>query len=143
MTYKDLKKQATDDLGNYYCLKASINSISYQLRLLKKADLYHGVNLQQSVMSSHSADSAVISHISQIEQLESRLKHNRSKVRLIDKALNALFEEERTLLLGFYIYNKPIEDLSLDASVDRSWLYRKAERALKKYILAYFGTIGE
>ena len=119
MTYKDLKKQAMDDLGNYYCLKASINSISYQLRLLKKTDLYRGVNLQQSVMSSHSADNAVISHISQIEQLESRLKHNRSKVRLMDKALDALFEEERTLLLGFYIYNKPIEDLSLDASVDR------------------------
>ena len=145
MFYKELKKQAIKDLSGYYFLKSSLDTLPQEIRFLQNSSLYNSPNLGISVMSSHSADSSVVKHLAHIETLQQQLQHNTDKLKNIDLALSALRAPQREILFSYYInrQRKAVNRLAIDTHTDRSALYRRANRALDKYILAYFGTLGD
>jgi hypothetical protein len=98
-----------------------------------------------AVMSSISTDDRIAKHISRIEELENQLKNNTVKLGNINLALSALRQPQREILFSYYInrQRKAVNRLAIDTHTDRSALYRRANRALDKYILAYFGTLGD
>ena len=145
MLYKELKKQAVKDLTDYYFLKSSTDTLSREIKLLQNSGLYSSPSFSHSVMSSHSSDSGMIKHISRLESLEKQLQYNTAKLENIDFALNNLRTPQREILFSYYInrQRKAVYRLAIDTHTDRSALYRRANRALDKYILAYFGTLGD
>ena len=145
MLYKELKKQAIKDLSDYHFLKSSLDTLSREISLLQNSSIYHSPSFNYSVMSSHSSDSGMTKHLSMLESLENQLKHNTARLENINHALDALRAPQREILSAYYInrQRKAVYRLAIDTHTDRSALYRRANRALDKYILAYFGTLGD
>ncbi|MBR2028077.1 MAG: hypothetical protein IKA10_03665 [Oscillospiraceae bacterium] len=145
MIYQELKKQAIKDLTDYYFLKSSLDTLTKEISLLKNSGFYSSPSFSHSVMSSHSSDNVMLKHISRIEALEKQLARNKSRLENIDLALNALRTPQREILFSYYINRQrtAVTRLAIDSHTDRSALYRRANRALDKYILAYFGTLGD
>lgn len=145
MIYKELKKQAVKDLTDYYFLKSSLDTLAREISLLQKSGLYNSPDLNCAVVSSLSSDSGMIKHMTRLEYLEKQLSHNTARLENIDLALGALRTPQREILFSYYInrQRKAVTRLAIDSHTDRSALYRRANRALDKYILAYFGTLGD
>ena len=145
MLYKELKKQAIRDLSDYYYLKSSLDTLPQEIRLLQNSSLYSSPDITVSVMSNASPDSRMINHITRMETLQNLLRSNTDKLHNMDIALKALRPSQREILFSYYInrQRKAVNRLAIDTHTDRSALYRRAIRALDKYILAYFGTLGD
>ena len=145
MIYKELKKQAAKDLTDYYFLKSSLDTLAREISLLQKSGLYSSPDFNSAVVSSLSSDSGMIKHMSKLEYLEHQLSRNTARLQNIDLALSALRAPQREILFSYYInrQRKAVTRLAIDTHTDRSALYRRANRALDKYILAYFGTLGD
>ena len=140
MLYEEYKKQAINDLKNYHQLKDSIKSMSQRIQFMRKADLYTCPSQGEKVMSSKDSDSAYIHYISQIEELESRLAYAKIRLLRIDNTLCMLMPKERELLMSYYVnrQRKSVTRMAEENFADRSWIYRKAQRALENYISLYF-----
>ena len=145
MLYKELKKQAVKDLTDYNFLKSSTATLSREISLLQNSSICHSPSFSHSVMSSHSSDSSMIKHLSKLESMEKQLQHNTAKLENIDYALSTLRAPQREILSSYYInrQRKAVYRLAIDTHTDRSALYRRANRALDRYIFAYFGTLGD
>ena len=145
MLYKELKKQAIKDLSDYYYLKSSLVTLQKEISIMQNNPVYNSPTFGVAVMSTSSADSALTRHISRLEHLEKILQNNTEKLKTIDLALNALRKPQQEILFSYYInrQRKAVYRLAIDTHTDRSALYRRAAKALDKYILAYFGTLGE
>ena len=145
MIYKELKKQAVKDLSDYYFLKSSLDTLAREITLLQKSGLYSSPTFNNAVVSSLSSDGGMIKHITRLESLEHQLALNTARLENIDLALSALRTPQREILFSYYInrQRKAVTRLAIDSHTDRSALYRRANRALDKYILAYFGTLGD
>lgn len=142
MTYKSFKKQAVEDLENYYYLKRQQENLPKQLKILKSSTLYTGSSMQPHVALSGSSDRKMIAHISRIENAETQLENINHKLAAMENAFEFLEESEKQLLFSYYVnrQRQSVMNLSVTTNTERSWLYRKADRALKKYISAFFGT---
>ncbi len=142
MLYEQYKKQALSDLKNYNDLKSGIKTLSQRIQFLKRNDLYTGVAVREKVMQSHDSDSLMIRHLSQLESMENQLRYTKMYISNIDNALALLAPKDRELLTSFYInrQRRSVTKLAEETFSDRSWLYRKAQKALDKYIEAFFGV---
>lgn len=145
MFYQDLRQTAIKDLSQYHYLKSSMETLPQEIRLLQDSSLYHSVTFGAAVMASVCTDEKAVRHISLIENLEKQLKNNTDKLKNINLALDALRPAQREILFSYYInrQRKAVNRLAIDTHTDRSALYRRANRALDRYIMAYFGTLGE
>lgn len=145
MLYSELKQTAIKDLSQYYYLKSSLDTLPQEIRLLQNSGMYHSAAYGMAVMSSVSADDRIAKHISRIEALEQQLENNTAKLKNINFALSCLTQSQRDILFSYYInrQRRAVNRLAIDTHTDRSALYRRATRALDKYILAYFGTLGD
>ena len=145
MLYKNLKQQALNELAEYHTLPALCDSLARQIDLLQQncKILCAQANLSAETSSRHSKRLA--DTLDRIQHLQDLLEDTNLKYTTMQTALNCLSEEEYQLIFGYYINRqiKSVIHLSIDSHTDRSWLYRKAEKALKKFILAYYGTIGQ
>ena len=146
MSYEQYKKQALKDLKSYNELKNNIKVLQQRIKILKKGDIYTApVTGQTRVMHSHDSDSAMVRHISQLESMESRLAQTKLLLSSMDNALAMLSTKERDILTSFYInrQRRSVNKLAEETFSDRSWLYRRAQKALEHYIFEYFGVTKE
>lgn len=144
MTYNQYKKQSVQDLKNYNYLKSSLETLPKRIEIMRKYPL---PSASYAVISTgahnKSADENLINYLAHIEHLENILAANRVKVNCMDAALAALSMKERELLASYYINRQrnTLNNLAYKSFTDRSSIYRRAQRALNKYILAYFGEL--
>ena len=145
MSYREYKNQAIRDLSKYNSLKASVEPLKRRIHDMQNSDLYRAPMPGQMVMGSNSADNKFIHHISGIENLESILRYNTLYIENIESALSCLMPKEKELLTGFYINRQrnTVTNLARKEYTERSWLYRKAQKALQHYIQYYFGVTPE
>lgn len=145
MLYSELKKMAVKDLSQYYLLKNSLDILPKEIRILQNSSLYHSPNACSGSKPSADNDAKFINHIARIENLQLQLENNKAKVSAMETALKAITSAQRDILFSYYInrQRRSVTNLAVDTLTDRSALYRRADRALKKYILAYFGTLEE
>ncbi|MBQ7284027.1 MAG: hypothetical protein IJW74_04150, partial [Oscillospiraceae bacterium] len=123
----------------------SLDILPKEIRILQNSSLYHSPNAYGSSKPSADNDAKFINHIARIENLQLQLENNKAKVSAMETALKAITSAQRDMLFSYYInrQRRSVTNLAVDTLTDRSALYRRADRALKKYILAYFGTLGE
>ena len=135
MTYADYKNQAADDLRSYNSLKVRAGSLNRQISLYRRLG------------ASVSTDSAAENHcggkdISPLETLENELKTITFRIACIDAALDCLEDADRDLLRSFYISRQrnTINNLARKSYTDRSCLYRRAQKALDRYVYVCYGV---
>ena len=141
MLYEQYRKQAMSDLKNYNNLKADVKALGQRIRFLQKNDLYTGITMTEKVAHSAESDSLMIRHISQLETMEKQLRYTKLYVNNIENALTMLSAKDRDILTTFYInrQRRSVTKICEETFSDRSWLYRKAQKALDLYITAFFG----
>lgn len=130
MNYENLKKQSAEDLTNYLNLKTASSDISQKIKRLESSNLY------QSSFNNQPDIAAV----SRIEALKKQLYTIDEKIDKIEIALSMLSQEDKQILTTFYISRKrtSVNTIARNSYTHRSTVYRRAHKALEKYIQAYF-----
>ncbi len=139
MTYNNCKAQAIEDLKNYNYLKSSLITLPKRIETMKIC----APTLSAANGASPEHNGQAANYLSHIEHLENVLAANQVKVSCMDTALSALSMRDKELLSVYYINRQrnTVTNLAMNSFSDRSSIYRRAQRALKNYILAYFGEL--
>ena len=86
-------------------------------------------------------EDAMINNISERQELERSLQQALIWLRATDRALTVLSQEDKLILHRLYIYPQKgsLELLSRELGVETSSIYRRRDKALKQFTLAYYG----
>ena len=138
MTYNTCRIQAIEDLKNYNYLKSSLAILPKRIETMQNCIPHSRTDPSEACSASNTVADAAIA---QIEYLQSTLSANSAKVYCIETALDTLPARDRELLKSYYINRQrnSLTSLAHKSYSDRSSIYRRAQRALEKYILAFFG----
>ena len=139
------KYEAIDILRNYEARqRALVNipaeierlSIEYEKIISAKKD---GMPIKGG---SNSRDDTLISNIAQRDILERNYKLTQKAVKNIARALSVLNEEETLILQRLYIsaHKGGITRLCDELHVERASVYRKRDKALRHFTIAYYGA---
>lgn len=141
MTYNNCKSQAIKDLKDYNYLKSSLSTLPKRIEVMRSCALPSGSGFVSVPSGCTPGDDKMINYLSHIEHLENILAANTLKVQCIETALAALPAKDKELLASYYINRQrnTVTNLAYKSFSDRSSIYRRAQRALEKYILAFFG----
>lgn len=136
--------QAEQDLREYEALKVSLQNLPEQIAELREqmtAIRSPGADSGGSHGGGTSADSRIINLVCLIDDRQKTLKENRSRVRRIERALEALSAEERRVLELFYITGEvnAAERLMDELCVARKAVYYRREQALLQFTIAMHG----
>ena len=86
-------------------------------------------------------EEAILNNIIHRQELAWSLDQAHMWLRSTDRALTALTNEEKLILHRLYIYPEKggLERLSKELGVESSSIYRRRDKALKHFTLAYYG----
>lgn len=86
-------------------------------------------------------EEAMINNIIEREELERSLQQAQLWLRITDRALTTLSPEDRQILHRLYIYPQrgSLELLTRELGLETSSIYRRRDKALKQFTLAYYG----
>jgi hypothetical protein len=86
-------------------------------------------------------EEAILNNLIHRQELAWTLQQAQSWLKTTDRALTALNNEEKLILHRLFIYPErgAISRLSNELGVDSSVVYRRCEKALKHFTLAYYG----
>ncbi len=140
----DWYKAAETDLREYTGLLDAIKSLEERVAMLS------GVSLRGPVLDdvpihgggSHYEDH-LINEIVEADEKKRLLAINRQRVKMIERGLQSLSDEERAILEGFYIYPmstyRCADILAEKLSYDRATVHRRRGAAMRKYVLHTYG----
>lgn len=88
---------------------------------------------------------ALLSAIVYRDELELRLKEAKKTVSAIDRALNALADEEYTLLDTLFIHPRKngVDMLCEKLCIERTAVYERRNKALEKFTRSLYGCVAE
>lgn len=142
----DWKQEAAEKLLEYEVRRQSLESIPAEI---KRLELDYAA-LRSSVpdaIPAHGAGSrredAMLTNIVRREELSRQLASSRAWVALADNGLAALGEEDRLVLDRFYIHRQKgaCERLCEELDREKAQVYRRRDRALKRFTLALYGGL--
>ena len=86
-------------------------------------------------------EDAMINNIMEREDLERSLQQAQIWLRATDRALTSLSPEDRQILHRLYIYPQKgsLDLLIRELDLETSSIYRRRDKALKQFTLAYYG----
>lgn len=89
-------------------------------------------------------EEAMLDNIVHRQELAWTLQQAQSWLKTTDRALTALNNEEKLILHRLYIYPETggVERLCKELGVETSSIYRRRDKALKHFTLAYYGIDG-
>ena len=142
----DFEKTAIEDLKNYEKRKISLQNNLEELKALKlKADGMRSVASNPGAVKGggNVYELALIDNIDRRNRLERNVELAKTFVRRIDRALEQLTENERTVLQYFYINrtHNYINDLCDKLNVERATVYRIKNEAIYNFTIALYGYI--
>ena len=136
MSFEDYKKQAADDLRNLPYLKSRAEILKRQMNMLLEMD-DESVKIFNRVFPDDNNDCS-----SRLAALEKEYNIVSFNILCIENALNSLTAADRDILISFYVARQrnTVNNLARKTYTDRSCLYRRAQRALEKYIYTCYGV---
>ena len=140
------KTEAREKLRKYNMMKVSTITIPEEIKLLEidarriKSARFDGNPVKGG---GNSREEAMLSNIIKRQELEYALQIAQLWVKSTDKALSALCEEERLILHMVFINPMPgaIERLCKELHCETSTVYRKRDKALHNFTIAFYGSI--
>lgn len=141
----DWKKAAEDDLKLYNLRMLSLDNISERIATLKasKEGVKACVIDKAPVKGGQSKyEEMLINCIVEIERLSLNYEVTERLIKLTERGLSVLDDEEREVLESFYISGSErcLDVLRERLGYEKSQIYRIKDRALQKYTVACFGV---
>ena len=138
------KAEAKEKLRRYDAMRlATINIPEEVQRLEVDAQAIRSANLDGAVVSGggNRREDALLNNIIHRQELLWTLEQAQLWLKTTDRALSALSSEEKLLLHRLYIYPEmgAPERLCKALGVETSSIYRRRDKALRHFPLAYYG----
>ena len=133
-------------LYNYKLIIASIENNKLRLENLELEDLEDGVSaITYGEPSSKTnkfnsvVENATIKNIERKENLKKKIAIDTNTIHMIDNALNALTELERTIIEMFYIENMEWWKVAAEVHYSEGWCKAKRNEAINKILATING----
>lgn len=140
------KNEAIDKLKQYSAMRCSLDTIPQELhRLQLRAQSLKSLDLSSpSVRTSGQRDDALISNLVHRQELESTLQQASLWVSQVEQALKVLSSDEKMVLDKMYISQEQnaVDQLCQELCRDTPTIYRRRDKALRKFTLALYGSCG-
>ena len=138
------KHEAVNKLRRYDAMQRATVNLPLEIRRLKAETEGVRSGLQVGFAggkSSRSKEDALLDNLMKRQQLQWSLDQAESWTGTVSRALGALEPEEQLILQQMYILPREgaVGQLMESLSVERSTLYRRRDKALKKFTLSLYG----
>ena len=138
------KAEAKEKLRRYDAMRlATINIPEEMERLELDAQAIRSAKTDGDVVNGGGSkrEEALINNIIERQELAWTLQQAQLWLKITDRALTALSKEDRLILHRLYIYPEmgAPERLFKELGLETSTIYRRRDRALKRFTLAYYG----
>ena len=142
----DWKQEAADKLLQYEARRQSLENIPAEIKRLELdyAGLRSSVTDAIPARGSGSRrEDAMLTNIVRREELSRQLESARAWVAMADSGLAALDEEDRLVLDRFYVHRHKgaCERLCEELDREKAQVYRRRDRALRRFTLALYGGL--
>lgn len=138
------KNEAIDKLKQYSAMRCSLDTIPQELqRLQLRAQSLKSLDLSSpAVRTSTQHDDALINNLVHRQELENTLQQADLWVSQVERALGVLTSDERMVLDKMYIQceRNAVDRLCEELCRDTPTIYRRRDKALKKFTLALYGS---
>ena len=140
------KTEAKEKLRKYNMMKVSTITIPEEIKRLElDARRIKSARADGNPVKGggNSREEAMLTNIIKRQELEYALQNALMWIQSTDHALNAISEEERLILHMIFIYPLPgaIERLCEELHCETSTVYRKRDRALHNFTIAFYGAV--
>ena len=141
----DWKKEAIKELENYNQRAEAVISIEERIKILEE-DIcsLKGMSNGVPVMGGgNKQEDRLINNVSERQLLELNLTITKKLLELTQNALSKLEDDEREVLNAFYISAIPnhIQVLCQRLHMEKTFVYKLKDRALRKFTMLMFGII--
>ena len=140
----DFRREAVEKLKYYNLKKQSLQvTMAEYHRLGSEMTAIRAVDGHDRVSGGAGGqEERLVSLIEKRDALRRMMKNTRAWIRVVDKALAAIDEEDRMILDMLYINRAQgnVERLCEKLFVEKATVYRRRERALHEFTIAMFGT---
>ena len=142
----DWKQEAAEKLMQYEVRRQSLENIPAEIRRLEQ-DYAALRSTVPDAIPAHGSGSrredAMLTNIVRREELSRQLESARAWVAMADNGLAALDEEDRLVLDRFYVHRHKgaCERLCEELDREKAQVYRRRDRALKRFTLALYGGL--
>ncbi len=138
------KAEAKEKLQRYDAMRLATINIPEEIQRLEiDAKSIRSARSDGTAVSGggNKREEAMLNNIIHRQELAWTLQQAQSWLKTTDRALMALSNEEKLILHRLYIYPErgAIERLSSELGMDASSVYRRRDRALRHFTLAYYG----
>ena len=133
----ELEQNAVKELKNYKAYKIKIQNLKAKIKALEDVGTgisYDGVRVDGG--NDNGVENSMITRIDNKERLETMLKIAEVNINIIDRALEALSNDERKILIAFYIEEREqgtADMLALKLNNTRNYIYVTKTSALKRF----------
>lgn len=139
------RAEAKEKLQRYDAMRlATINIPEEIARLEIDAHSIRSAKLDALSVSGSGGrrEDALLNNLIQRQELSRTLQQAQSWLKTTDRALTALTREEKQILHRLYVYPQPgaVEELCRELGVEVSSVYRRRDKALRHFVLAYYGV---
>ncbi|MBR2730650.1 MAG: hypothetical protein IKD72_01525 [Clostridia bacterium] len=140
------KRAAEEELRQYADVRASLMNTRERIAMLEDAITSikaATVSSTPVIGSGNQYESRLLDNIGERDRLKELYKVNLRRIKLIERGLQALTEDERKIINRFFVQNMASEaavvTLMDETGYERAQIYRIRSRALYRYTLAEFG----
>lgn len=138
------KAEAIEKLRRYDAMQQAVVNIPEEIQRLEiAATSIRGSRMDKIPVKEggNGREEAMLNNIMYRQELEWSLQQAQSWIKSVDRALSALNPEEKLVIHRLYIYpaRGNVERLCSTLGVEQSTVYRKRDKALRKFTLALYG----
>ena len=142
----DWKQEATEKLREYEVRRKALENIPEEIKRLELEYTSIRSSMANSMPRSGQGsrrEDAMLSNIVRREELARQLESARAWVALADGGLSALDEDDRLVLDRFYIHRHKgaCERLCEELDREKAQVYRRRDKALRRFTLALYGGL--
>ena len=139
------KNEAMDKLRQYDAMRLAVTNIPQEIKRLEAASVaLRGARTDgTAVLSGNSRrEEAILDNMMSRQELQWRLEQAESWLSCMDRALGALTGEEKLVLQRFYICPEKgsVDRLCSELGLESSSVYRKRDKALRRFTVALYGN---
>ena len=142
----DWKQEAAEKLTQYEARRQSLENIPAEIRRLEQDYTALRTSAMDAIPTHGNGsrrEDAMLSNIVRREELARQLESVKAWVALTDGGLAALNEEDRLVLDRFYVHRRKgaCEQLCEELDREKAQVYRRRDRALRRFTLALYGGL--
>lgn len=141
----DFKSEAVKKLRYYNLKKLSLQTTQIEYQRLGEQMAAIRSSLARDCVSGGEGgghEDVMLALIEKRSALDAAMKNTKAWIRVVDKAMESLDEEDRLILTTLYVNRTKggVDYLCETLYVEKATVYRRRKRALQEFTIAMYGT---